>query len=242
MSMMRWNTPMKPISFWRRLLDLIAPRLCVVCGHRLTVTEEVICAKCNFHLPRTDLHRHAYENEMAKLFWAQIPIEKATAFFYYEAHAETANIIYELKYKNHPEIGSIVGRMLAKEIQPSGFFDGIDGIVPIPLAKKRLRQRGYNQSEEIAQGVSEITGLPIYKKVVRRNSFKGSQTNKGHWDRQENVEHVFELIDAEAVSNQHLLLIDDVVTTGATCIACAKALCQSGTVRISILSLGFAKS
>ena len=184
---------MKPISFWRRLLDLIAPRLCVVCGHRLTVTEEVICAKCNFHLPRTGFHHHAYDNEMAKLFWAQIPIEKATAFFYYEAHAETANIIYELKYKNHPEIGNIVGRMLAKEIQPSGFFDGIDGIVPIPLAKKRLRQRGYNQSMEIAQGVSEMTGLPIYKKVVRRNSFKGSQTNKGRWDRQENVEHVFEL-------------------------------------------------
>ena len=233
---------MKPISFWRRLLDLIAPRLCVVCGHRLTVTEEVICAKCNFHLPRTGFHHHAYDNEMAKLFWAQIPIEKATAFFYYEAHAETANIIYELKYKNHPEIGNIVGRMLAKEIQPSGFFDGIDGIVPIPLAKKRLRQRGYNQSMEIAQGVSEMTGLPIYKKVVRRNSFKGSQTNKGRWDRQENVEHVFELTDATAVSNKHLLLIDDVITTGATCIACAKALCQSDNIRISILALGFAKS
>ena len=233
---------MKPISFWRRLLDLIAPRLCVVCGHRLTVTEEVICAKCNFHLPRTGFHHHAYDNEMAKLFWAQIPIEKATAFFYYEAHAETANIIYELKYKNHPEIGNIVGRMLAKEIQPSGFFDGIDGIVPIPLAKKRLRQRGYNQSMEIAQGVSEMTGLPIYMKVVRRNSFKGSQTNKGRWDRQENVEHVFELTDATAVSNKHLLLIDDVITTGATCIACAKALCQSGNIRISILALGFAKS
>jgi ComF family protein len=233
---------MKPISFWRRLLDLIAPRLCVVCGHRLTVTEEVICAKCNFHLPRTGFHHHAYDNEMAKLFWAQIPIEKATAFFYYEAHAETANIIYELKYKNHPEIGNIVGRMLAKEIRSSGFFDGIDGIVPIPLAKKRLRQRGYNQSMEIAQGVSEMTGLPIYKKVVRRNSFKGSQTNKGRWDRQENVEHVFELTDATAVSNKHLLLIDDVITTGATCIACAKALCQSGNIRISILALGFAKS
>ena len=242
MSMTRWNTPMKPISFWRRLLDLIAPRLCVVCGHRLTVTEEVICAKCSFHLPRTGFHHHAYDNEMAKLFWAQIPIEKATAFFYYEAHAETANIIYELKYKNHPEIGNIVGRMLAKEIQPSGFFDGIDGIVPIPLAKKRLRQRGYNQSMEIAQGVSEMTGLPIYKKVVRRNSFKGSQTNKGRWDRQENVEHVFELTDATAVSNKHLLLIDDVITTGATCIACAKALCQSVNIRISILALGFAKS
>ena len=233
---------MKPISFWHRLLDLISPRLCVVCSHRLTVTEEVICARCNFHLPRTGFQHNAYENDMAKLFWGQIPIERATAFFYYEAHAETANILYELKYKDHPEIGEIFGRMFAAEIKSAGFFDGIDGIVPVPLAKKRQRQRGYNQSEEIAQGVSEITGLPIYNKVVKRIIFKGSQTNKGRWDRQENVEHVFDLIDAEAVSNKHLLLIDDVVTTGATCIACAKVLCQSANVRISILSLGFAKS
>ena len=242
MSMRRWKNTMKPISFWRRLLDLIAPRLCVVCGHRLSVTEEVICSKCNFHLPRTGFHRNAYDNEMAKMFWGQIPIERATAFFYYEPHAETANIIYELKYKNRPEIGSIVGRMLAKEIQPSGFFDGIDGIVPVPLAKKRQRQRGYNQSEEIAQGISEITGLPVFKKVVRRSRFEGSQTNKGRWERHENVEKVFECIDSETVSNRHLLLIDDVVTTGATCIACAKELCKAGGVRISILSLGLAKS
>ena len=240
--MRRWKNTMKPISFWRRLLDLIAPRLCVVCGHRLSVTEEVICSKCNFHLPRTGFHRNAYDNEMAKMFWGQIPIERATAFFYYEPHAETANIIYELKYKNRPEIGSIVGRMLAKEIQPSGFFDGIDGIVPVPLAKKRQRQRGYNQSEEIAQGISEITGLPVFKKVVRRSRFEGSQTNKGRWERHENVEKVFECIDSETVSNRHLLLIDDVVTTGATCIACAKELCKAGGVRISILSLGLAKS
>ena len=230
------------ISFWRRLLDLISPRLCVVCGHRLSVTEEVICSKCNFHLPRTGFHHNAYENEMARLFWAQIPIERATAFFYYEPHAQTANIIYELKYKNRPDIGTTIGRMLAKEFQSAGFFDGIDGIVPVPLAKKRQHQRGYNQSEEIAQGVSEITGLPILKKVVRRTVFEGSQTNKGRWERHDNVEHVFELIDAKAVSGQHLLLIDDVVTTGATCLACAKALCQAGNVRISILSLGFAKS
>ena len=237
-----WNSTMKPISFWHRLLDLISPRLCVVCGHRLSVTEECICTSCNFHLPRTDFHRNAYENELAKLFWGQIPVERATAVFYYEAHAETANILYELKYKGHREIGEIIGRMFANEIKGSGFFDGIDGMIPIPLAKKRQHQRGYNQSEEIARGISEITGLPIIKKAVRRTIFEGSQTNKGRWARHENVEHVFELTDAQAVSNKHLLLIDDVVTTGATIIACAKALCQAGNVRISILSLGFAKS
>lgn len=232
----------KPISFWHRLLDLISPRLCVVCGHRLTVTEDVICAKCNFHLPRTDFHRDAYENEMAKIFWGRIPIERAAAFFYYEPHAEAANIIYDLKYRNHPEIGTVMGRMMAKELQLHGFFDGINEIIAVPLAKKRLRQRGYNQSGEIARGVSEVTGLPICKKAVRRSVFEGSQTSKDRWERNENVERVFELIDAEAIKGKHLLLIDDVVTTGATIIACVTQLMKAGGVRISVLSLGFAKS
>ena len=230
------------ISFWRRLLDLISPRLCVVCGHRLSVTEEAICSKCNFHLPRTHFQQDPYENEMAKLFWHQIPIERATALFYYEAHSETANILYELKYKNRPDIGEVMGRLVAKELQPSGFFDGIDGIVPIPLAKKRQRQRGYNQSQEIACGISEITNLPIYNNVVRRNVFEGSQTNKGRWERNENVEKVFEMTDETAIQGKHLLIIDDVVTTGATVIACAKELCKAGNVKVSVLALGFAKS
>ena len=233
---------MKPISFWHRLLDLISPRLCVVCGQRLTVSEETICSKCNLHLPRTGFQQDPYENEMAKLFWHQIPIERATALFYYEAHSETANILYELKYKSHPEIGEVMGRMMAKELQPFGFFDEIDGIVPVPLAKKRLRQRGYNQSLEIARGISEMTGLPIYNKVVRRNAFEGSQTNKGRWERNENVESVFELKDATAIQGKHILIVDDVVTTGATVIACAQELCKAGSIKVSVLALGFAKS
>lgn len=232
---------MKPISFWHRLLDLISPRFCVVCGHRLSVTEDVVCGKCLFHLPRTGFHRNAYENEMAKLFWGQIPIEKATAFFYYEAHAETANIIYEMKYKDHPEIGEVMGRVLARELESAHFFDGIDGIIPVPLAKKRMRQRGYNQSMEIARGISGISGLPILDKAVKRTSFTGSQTNKGRWERNENVEKVFKLADSSAVKDKHLLVIDDVVTTGATIIACARELVKAGHVKVSVLSLGFAK-
>ena len=230
------------VSFWHRLLDLISPRLCVVCGQRLTVSEDVICTKCNLHLPRTDFHQDPYENEMAKLFWHQIPVERATALFYYESHAETANILYELKYKGHPEVGEVMGRLMAKELKPSGFFDGIDGIVPIPLAKKRQRQRGYNQSLEIARGISAITSLSIYNKVVRRKAFEGSQTNKGRWERNENVEGVFELKDASAIQGKHLLMVDDVVTTGATVIACVQELCKAGNVKVSVIALGFSKS
>ena len=233
---------MKPISFWSSLLDLISPRTCVVCGQRLSVSEETICSKCNLHLPRTGFQLDSYENIMAKMFWGQIPIERATALFYYEPHAETANILYEMKYKNHPEIGEVMGRMMARELQMSNFFEGIDGIIPVPLAKKRQRQRGYNQSHELAKGISEVTGLPIYNKVVRRNTFEGSQTSLGRWERNENVEQVFELKEASTVQGKHLLIVDDVVTTGATVIACAKELCKAGGVRISVLSLGLAKN
>ena len=222
-------------------MDLISPRLCVVCGNRLAVTEETLCSKCYLHLPRTDFANDLYENVMAKLFWGQIKLEKATALFYYEPHAETAQILYELKYKNHPEIGAVMGRMMAKELMKSGLFEDIDALVPVPLAKKRERERGYNQSLELAKGVSEVTGLPIANLVIRRTKFVGSQTKRGRWERNENVEHVFELVD-DNISDQHLLLIDDVVTTGATVIACAKEMQKASNVKISVLALGFAKS
>ena len=233
---------MQMISFWGRLLDLISPRVCVVCGGRLTVTEETLCSKCYLHLPRTDFGSDLYENVMAKLFWGQIQIEKATALFYYEPHAETANILYELKYKNHPEIGEVMGRMMARELQKNGLFDDIDAIVPVPLARKREHERGYNQSLMLAKGVSEVTGLPIYNKVVRRTKFVGSQTHRGRWERNENVADVFELMDGESIRGKHLLLIDDVVTTGATIIACAQEMQKASDVKIRVLALGFAKS
>ena len=178
---------------------------------------------------------------MAKLFWGQIPVERAAALFHYESHAETANIIYQLKYKDHPEIGPLMGRMMAAELQKEEFFDGIDVIVPVPLTRERLRQRGYNQSEEIAKGVSEITGLPINKDVVKRTVFQGSQTRRSRWERQENVEYAFQLTHGEPIAGKHLLIVDDVVTTGATIIACAKELAKAGNVKISVLSLGLTR-
>ena len=229
------------VSFFRRLLDLISPRLCVVCGRRLSITEEVLCASCNLHLPRTSYQNAPYDNEMAKLFWGQIPVERATALYFYQPHAETARLIYALKYQDHPEIGYQMGRMTATELLPSGFFVGIDAVVPVPLAPSRLRQRGYNQSMEIVRGISEVTGLPVLDKAVIRTHFKGSQTQRGRWERNDNVEHVFILADASAVRGSHLLIVDDVVTTGATVIACAKELCKAGDVKVSVLALGFTK-
>ena len=232
---------MRIVSFWHRVLDLISPRICVMCGRRLSATEEVICNKCNFHLPRTVFAKDTYNNDMAKLFWGRLPIERASALFYYEGHSETANIIYQLKYKGHPEIGYIMGRMVASELMGYDFFDGIDGIVPVPLTKARRRNRGYNQSEEIARGISEITDLPIYNDLVKRTVFQGSQTRKNRWERNDNVEHVFAANKPVPAHLKHLLVVDDVVTTGATIVACSSKLVPSDEIKISVLSLGLTK-
>ena len=236
------NTNRKMISFWSRLLNLISPQACPVCGGRMTVGEALVCGKCTLQLPRTGYSGNAYRNEMAKLFWLQIPIERAAAWFFYEAHSPVSRLLYRLKYANHPETGEEMGRMMAQEMQADGFFDGIDAIIPVPLTRKRQRERGYNQSMEIAHGVSGITGIPILKQVLVRTSFAESQTRKHRRARIDNVEDAFELKPGTNLQGKHLLIIDDVVTTGATVIACGRQLMKGGDVRISVLTIGFAKS
>lgn len=233
---------MKKISFWHRLFDLIAPRLCVVCRRRLSPTEKVLCAVCNLHLPRTGFQSSPTDNPMARLFWGIIPVERVAALFFYEAGSRTSNILYDLKYHDRPEIGREMGRLMAREFMEAGFFEGIDLIVPLPLARKRQRQRGYNQSMELARGISQMTGLPICNEVVRRTHFEKSQTQMRHWERQENVANVFKVRDLSAVSGRHVLLVDDVVTTGATMVACAREILKAEGVSVSLLSLGFTKS
>lgn len=229
------------ISFVSRILDLVSPRTCVECRRRLTEGEQVLCASCNLHLPRTHYEDDAYDNEMAQLFWARIPIERAAALFFYQAQSEASRMIYALKYGDHSEIGEQLGCLTAEEFQAKGFFKGIDCIVPVPLTKSRERQRGYNQSLEIAKGVSQVCGMPIMKHALKRVKFKDSQTHKNRLARTENVEDAFQLAENAGLVGKHVLLIDDIVTTGATICACGKALQRDGRVHVSVLSLGWAK-
>ena len=246
-------------SILAKIIDLFFPRFCPICGNRLVGEEESICLSCNLHLPRTDTWEKPYDNEMAKMFWHQIPIKKACALFYYKGHSFVSNVLYQLKYNNRPEIASDMGKLLAQEGMRINFFDGIDGIIPIPLARSRQKERGYNQSEEIAKGIAVLTHLPIYTDIVRRTSFKESQTHKNRWQRQQNVEQVFELCpkydpskaEAEAstsssnlsLTGKHFLIIDDVCTTGATIIACCKTLMEAEpNIHFSVLSIGWAKN
>lgn len=225
----------------RSLLDLIIPRTCCVCGRRLNTTEHVICTVCLMHMPQTNFLDDPYNNEMAKVFWGRIKnFEKAFAFIYHVAHSESANPVYLLKYKDKPDIGTDIGLLMGRMMKEKGFFDGIDALLPMPLAPNRLKERGYNQSEMIALGIHDVSRLPIIKKAVRRKEFKGSQTHKTRWDRVDNVEHSFELVDASKIRNKHILVIDDVVTTGATITALATELEKAGGVKISAASIAFA--
>ena len=246
------------LSILAKIIDLFFPRFCPICGNRLAGEEECICMSCNLHLPRTDTWENPYENEMAKLFWHRIPIEKACSLFYYTSHSVCSNILYQLKYEHRPEIAFEMGRLLAQEGMRVSFFDDIDAIIPIPLAKNRLRERGYNQSEEIAKGIALLTHLPIRTDIVKRISFSESQTHKNRWERQKNVNQVFELAKPYILDNnasptpkyelhdKHFLLIDDVCTTGATLISCSQAIMgrkeNPQGIKFSVLSIGWTKN
>jgi ComF family protein len=179
---------------------------------------------------------------MAQLFWHLAPIERAAAYVYYEPHSEMAQIIYRLKYGQRPDIGEDMGRLMAVEMEYGRYFDGIDVLLPVPLSRKRLRQRGYNQSESLAYGIHEITGLPIITKALHRKHFVQSQTKLSRHERQENVMDMFQLKDDTKLRNKHVLLIDDICTTGATLLACVDAIKQVEGIHISILTYGFTKS
>lgn len=229
-------------SFWTKLLDVISPRPCAICGERLSANELVLCGVCHMHLPLTHYEQKSLDNPMARLFWGHFPVERVAALFFYEQQAPVSKLIYDMKYHNMPDVAQNMGIITARQFAASGFFDGIDALVPMPITWRRKWKRGYNQSHEIARGISEVTRLPIFKDVVKRIHFKQSQTRQHAWERRLNVDDAFRLVRPEKIGGLHLLLVDDIVTTGATVIACARELAKAPNVRISVLSLGLTKS
>lgn len=233
---------MMTFNVWNRLFEAVSPRFCAVCRRRLSLSEQAVCVSCNLHLPRTLYQYTPRDNPLARLFWGILPVEKAVALFYYEAASAVSNILYDLKYHDSPDLGRAMGQLMAHELTATDFFGDIDVIVPVPLARSRQRQRGYNQSAELAKGLSRVTGLPVSDRVVCRTHFEKSQTQMHYWERQANVANVFEAVDLAALRHRHVLLVDDVVTTGATIAACGREILKAEGARISVLSLGFVKS
>lgn len=201
--------------------------------------EEVLCVRCQADLPRVRTVSFE-ENDIARIFWGLVPIEKGISFFHYTPHSPHSRILFELKYHNHPEVGKTMGRMMAEELKATNFFNGIDLIVPIPLSRKKERQRGYNQSDWIAWGIPEATGIPTDTTSVVRTKSNPSQTTLDHRQRRENVRDIFAVRHPGNLEGRHILLVDDVITTGATMLSCAEAIARACRVRFSVLSLAWA--
>ncbi len=223
------------------LLDFISPRACRICGKRLSTAEQEICTVCNRHLPRTRYAETPYDNDMARRFWGHFHTERAAALFFYETHNSPSKLIYDLKYHGKEELGEWLGRVTAEEFAANGFFEGIDMIVPVPITWRRKWHRGYNQSLAIARGVAEVTGLPVSAKALERTHFNRSQTQLSVSERMENVAGAFHLWRKDGIVGRHILLVDDIVTTGATASECGKLLEKGGAEKISVLSIGCTK-
>ena len=218
------------------LLDIIFPRHCCVCGELLSAQEHYVCLNCLYTLPKVEPHT---SNEIEKIFWGKIEIERAASYIYYHKGSPYNNIIHTLKYKGRPLIGQHFAHMAATELMEKGFFDSIDAIVPIPLSKKKRGKRGYNQCDYIAEGISQATGIRIMKDIVERNFSNDTQTEKNRNERWENVKGIFSLKSPEEFEGKHILLIDDILTTGATLASCAATIQNSCNCRISIFTLGY---
>lgn len=222
------------IPFLSSLLNLVFPKLCVCCGGVLMEAEENICLTCLYTLPRS-IDRDYANNKVMDLFLGRVRIEKAASWLHFEKESKVQNILHHIKYKGKSKFASQIGEVMACEMPD--FFVDIDAIVPVPLHPKKQKIRGYNQSVEIANGVQKVVGLPIFSQLLERTRFSETQTHKNKEERWKNTEGLFTLAPNDGFEGKHLLLIDDVLTTGSTAIACLKCLEQIPNVRLSFLSL-----
>ncbi len=224
---------------WDDFLNLLFPRLCYACGDHLLRNENIICTDCYITIPRTNYHMRN-GNPVEQLFWGRCPVVKAAAFSFYNRGSRISTLIHNLKYRGIREIGYELGKIYGLTLKSSGFTDDIDIIVPVPLHLSKERKRGFNQSEEISLGISAATGLPLEIEALKRISSSDTQTKRTRYDRWMNVEGIFAVVDPEIFKGKHILLVDDVITTGSTIEACANELIKIEDVRVSTVALAVA--
>ena len=230
---------MKIQTLLANFLSLLYPELCVICGEPLVENEKYFCFACFLKLPRTHYH-FIPENRAVERFAGKVSLVKASSYFYYNKGGIAQKLIAEIKYRGNRNLGEWIGAYLAKDMISSGFFQGIDYMVPVPLHRSKEKKRGFNQAEKIAEGIARVTKIPVETDNVFREKANTSQTRKGIFDRWKNTRNLFDLKDPKLFKEKHILLIDDVLTTGSTLEAVAQSLLKSQDVKISILTLAIA--
>lgn len=220
-------------------LSLFFPPLCINCEEPLLKKEGFFCLDCFLKLPKTNYHL-IEENLAVERFSGKIPLVRATSYFYYNKEGMAQKAIAEIKYKGNQKLGRWLGSLLAKELSATDFFNGIDYIIPVPLHKSKQRKRGFNQAEEIALGISSITNIPLCTENIYRKKDNISQTQKNVYDRWKNTKDIFEIKDIELFKEKHILIVDDVLTTGSTLESVGHCVLKSPDSKVSILTLAIA--
>ncbi len=222
------------------LLNLIFPNTCQACGQILIKGEKVICLKCLFTLPRTNFHNFQ-DNPVSRTFWGRVDLHAATSFLFFNKGGHVQKLMHEFKYHGKSETAVYLGKLMGAEIIKSNLFCDIDAIIPVPLHRKRLKKRGYNQSEMIADGIAQSMGVYTETDVLLRTQHTSTQTKKSRYNRWQNVKGKFTVANSEKVIDKHVLLVDDVLTTGATLEACAQKLVDIPGIRVSVATLAYAQ-
>lgn len=225
--------------FWtKHLINLFYPNVCQACGNALKEQEDIICISCLLRLPKTGFHMHD-ENPVSRIFWGRVNIKAATSFLFFSKMGKVQSLIHQLKYKRQRDVGIAIGRLFGKDLLSSPHYSDIDFIIPVPLHPKKLRIRGYNQSLMIAKGLQESMEIDLFM-GLQRKTHSSTQTKKSRYERWENVKDIFEIFDQGKLENKSVLLVDDVLTTGATLEACATILSEVPGISVSIATLAYA--
>ncbi len=217
-------------------MDLFFPHYCAGCGVSLRNYQKALCLHCLTKLPRTRMHDFV-DNRLERLLWGRVSYASASAFLRMPKNSEVHRMIHELKYKSNQAIGLELGTMFGAELRSSERMSHFDYVIPVPLHPKRLKERGYNQCDSIVQGVAESMQTSYSLDNLVRNHYNASQTRMSRYKRWQNVEAIFRVVDPGALEHAHVLLVDDVITTGSTIEACANVLADIKGIRISIASL-----
>jgi ComF family protein len=228
------------IDYIKGLEQIFFPNVCASCLRNMAKNEEVICTVCEWKLPYTKFHL-IEENTIEKRFWGRVPIERASSFLFFQKGSATQKLISLLKYQNRQDVGKKLGKLYAQQLlNDNAALLNIDVIVPVPLHIDKQKMRGYNQSDSIAFAMGEVLKVPVLNNSVVRIKNNITQTGKSRKDRWENVEKIFEVKFTDKIKGKHILLIDDVVTTGATIEACAAEILSVPNTKVSILTLACA--
>jgi len=222
------------------ILNLLYPNLCAACKSYLAIGEKIICISCEFKLPQTNYHLNK-ENPIMKKFWGRLSLLHAASYYQFLKTGKVQRLMHELKYRNNTNVGERIGELYAYQLkQDEVIFASADLIIPIPLHYKKLRKRGYNQSDYFAKGLAENLKIPWSNELVERTVNTDSQTGKDRMQRWENVEQIFKAIETDTFTDKHVILVDDVVTTGSTLEACAQSMIKQWKCEVSILTIASA--